>query len=100
MNDSIFSMPEPVTNTPSGPPLPTGASLPAPNPAIGTLNVNPNGIQIPVGAINRPFILEYKNSLEDPEWIPLSTNEPSGTGTSVMDTPVPGPSRFYRIRIQ
>jgi uncharacterized repeat protein (TIGR01451 family) len=45
-----------------------------------------------------PYTILYKNSLDDPEWLPLTTVTGDGT---VMSIPLPGPGsmRFYLVRI-
>ena len=45
------------------------------------------------------YLLEYKNSLEDPVWTPLSPPVTAPGGVTVLqDTNAPPASRYYRLR--
>jgi len=46
------------------------------------------------------YILEFKNSLSDPVWTPLRTNDGNGSLQTVILSPQPGaPQRFYHLRL-
>jgi hypothetical protein len=64
---------------------------------IAGLNPGTNGITLPTqGGVQ--YALEFKDSLDEPVWQPLSDIQ--GDGTVMMFTdPNPSPtSRFYRLR--
>lgn len=69
------------------------------SPEIATLTVQGVG-SVTVMAQTEPgrtYVLEYKNNLEDPAWLPLSTNRASDTVTSFIHVD-PGVSQcFYRV---
>jgi hypothetical protein len=44
------------------------------------------------------YEVEYKDSLDDPQWQPLATIEGDGTLTSISDVDLTTPIRFYRVR--
>ena len=44
------------------------------------------------------YTLEYKNSLSDPEWIPVASATANGSVSTLSDPESAGPTRFYRIR--
>jgi hypothetical protein len=46
------------------------------------------------------YVLEYKNSMSDANWIPIQTNSGTGGMMNLTNTGTVGPSRFYRIRLQ
>ena len=46
------------------------------------------------------YILEYKTSLNDANWIPVQTNSGSGAQIGLTNIGVTGPSRIYHIRVQ
>jgi hypothetical protein len=46
------------------------------------------------------YVLEYKNSMSDPNWIPVQTNGGNGAMINLTNTGATGPSRFYHIRVQ
>jgi len=46
------------------------------------------------------YVLEWKNTLTDPIWTPMSTNSGTGGVITLTNTTVSGPSRFYHIRVQ
>jgi len=50
--------------------------------------------------IGQTYALEYKNSLADPVWNPLSTVAGTGQTVTIMDAVVPSDTRFFRVRIQ
>jgi hypothetical protein len=44
------------------------------------------------------YVLEYKNSLDDPAWTPLAPATATTSGVMVLqDTNIPTASRFYRV---
>ena len=45
-------------------------------------------------------VLEWKNSLTDPVWIPFGTNSGTGGLITLTNTTGSGLTRFYRIRVQ
>jgi uncharacterized protein YdaL len=47
-----------------------------------------------------PYHIEYKPSLNDPEWLPLTTINGNGSIMQVTDSGPSGPARFYRIRAE
>lgn len=70
-------------------------------PHLGTVAFDASGALIPVlgAGSSRNLILEFKNSLSDPEWTVLGTN--SGRATILFDPGVPSQrSRFYRLRLE
>lgn len=44
------------------------------------------------------YIVEFKNSLNDPSWQPLQTVNGDGTIHTIQDSILPVPQRFYRVR--
>ena len=46
------------------------------------------------------YVLQYKNSISDANWIPIQTNSGTGGMMNLTNTGTVGPSRFYRIRLQ
>jgi alpha-tubulin suppressor-like RCC1 family protein len=46
------------------------------------------------------YILEYKTSLSDTNWIPLLTNVGTGSPFTHTEPDVSHPSRFYRVRVR
>jgi len=46
------------------------------------------------------YVLEYKNSMSDANWIPIQTNSGTGGMMNLTNTGTVGPSRFYRIHLQ
>ena len=75
--------------------------LPVPAPSIVISLAGPG---ISVSFTSQPgsnYVLEYKNSLEDPAWTPLSPPVPATGGAMVLqDTNAPSGSRYYRLRQQ
>ena len=61
-----------------------------------------SGISIPVPSVaGLNYLLEYKNTLEDPDWTAV-TSWAAGTGGILVlqDTNTPSAPRFYRVRCQ
>jgi hypothetical protein len=73
--------------------------LPAPAPSIV---ISLAGAGVSVSFTSQPgsnYVLEYKNSLADPAWTPLSPPTPATGGAMVLqDTNAPATSRYYRLR--
>lgn len=46
------------------------------------------------------YVLEYKNSVSDANWIAVHTNGGSGGEISLTNVGTVGPSRIYRVRVQ
>ena len=69
-------------------------------PAIRSLTFTESGVLISLpSVIGFNYELDYKDSLNDPDWLPASSPLP-GTGDviSLEDATLPSASRFYRIR--
>jgi hypothetical protein len=69
------------------------------SPLITGINVTRSNVV--VSSTSSPaghYTLQYKNSLTDTQWLPLTAPQP-GTGStlSLIDTNAPGPRRFYRV---
>jgi Immunoglobulin domain len=60
----------------------------------------PGGISIPVPSLSGlSYLLEYKNTLEDPDWTAVTSWAPGTGGILVFqDTNAPSAPRFYRVR--
>ncbi len=73
--------------------------LPAPSPSIA---IKLSGPGVSVSFTSEPgsnYVLEYKNSLDDSTWTPLSPPLPATGGAMVLqDTNVLAGSRYYRLR--
>jgi hypothetical protein len=68
---------------------------------FGAVTVAGDAVNITVAGApaGRRLVLEYKNSLGDPEWKPLGTND--GGALRMVDPSAPGDrSRFYRVRLE
>jgi hypothetical protein len=46
------------------------------------------------------YVVQYKEMLADPAWLELSRHDGTGAPLSVTDAAPPGPSRFYRVKIE
>jgi len=46
------------------------------------------------------YAVQYKNRLDDPEWIELSRQPGTGGAILITDPAPPASSRFYRIRVE
>ena len=68
---------------------------------LGVVTLSAEGVSVPVsGAAARyTLILEYKESLADRDWIPVSTNT-SGAATLLDPTRPTVRARFYRVRAE
>ena len=69
-------------------------------PGIGGITVGPTNVTLSVSSIaGVTYTLQYKNSLKDPAWTPVTPAVP-GTGGWIMlqDAAPQPPSRYYRIR--
>lgn len=73
-----------------------------PPPAISDPSVGENGIRLNVGVLppGVAYTIEYKNGLNDPEWLPVPPTEqwPSTTPSFVDDILMP--ERYYRIKFE
>jgi len=73
-------------------------------PASPTIsNFKMNGSTVTVSAPSQTgynYILEYKNSLSDPTWVPVQTNSGTGATVNLMNSGTTGSSRFYHVRVQ
>jgi alkyl sulfatase BDS1-like metallo-beta-lactamase superfamily hydrolase len=60
------------------------------------------GVSVPVPSVaGLSYLLEYKNTLEDPDWTAVTSWAPGTGGILVLqDTNVPSAPRFYRVRCQ
>lgn len=70
------------------------------SPRISAVSANGGKVTITLNSLaGHQYQLEYKNSLSDSQWLPLSASQP-GTGDviSLIDTSPPAVSRFYRVR--
>jgi hypothetical protein len=45
-----------------------------------------------------PYVIEYKKSLADPDWVPISTNLGSGDWLTNRMPATNQPTGFYRVR--
>jgi uncharacterized repeat protein (TIGR01451 family) len=68
--------------------------------SLSRLNVTPTNVSLSLSSVaGQDYLLEYKNSLFDPQWTPLPPPQ-TGTGGPLIlqDTnALPFPSRFYRV---
>jgi hypothetical protein len=72
-----------------------------PPPAIGGIGFSDGTASLTFSSVSGvTYVLEYKDSLEAPQWLPLTT----ATGTSgvltLSDPTATGPARFYRLRAE
>ena len=72
------------------------------SPSITGSTNTPTGFSAVVSTISGlNYLLEYKNTLQDPAWSPAGTWQTATGGTlSLQDTNPPTASRFYRVRSQ
>jgi hypothetical protein len=75
--------------------------LPAPSPSIA-INLAGPGVSVSfTSQLGSSYLLEYKDSLADPAWTPLSSPVAATGGVMVLqDTNAPAGSRYYRLRQQ
>lgn len=95
--DEKLSGPETLAGlTPAAVATSAGAS------AISSVSVVSNVIAFVYPEVaNTTYVLEYKSSLADEEWLALQTNTPASNGPVLYeDASTNGPSRFYRIRVK
>jgi len=83
-----------VTGTPSSTATPSALTLSQPFVEGGNIDLS-----FPTLG-SGTYILEYKNSLADPNWIPLATNAGTGNFVTNRQSISDHPSRFYRVRRQ
>jgi uncharacterized repeat protein (TIGR01451 family) len=72
-----------------------------PPPGMGiTIGLAGSAISISfTSQLGSSYLLEYKDSLQDPAWTPLSSAVPALGGAMVLqDTNAPAASRYYRLR--
>jgi hypothetical protein len=62
-----------------------------------TLTATGFSVSVPTQT-GRVYALEYKDSLEDAEWIPLPLVGGSGHERTLPDPTAEGTQRFYRVR--
>ena len=68
---------------------------------LGVIKLTDRGAEISVAGtqVGQNIVLEFKNTLDDPAWMPLSTNK--GPVTILVDPMLsPGRSRLYRVRVE
>ncbi len=46
------------------------------------------------------YFIEYKDALTDPAWLPLTNRLGTGGLLTIFQSPLPGRSRFYRVRVE
>jgi hypothetical protein len=46
------------------------------------------------------YSVQYKTNLTDPIWLDLSRQLGTGAPADVNDSTPPGPSRFYRVKVE
>jgi len=71
----------------------------ATNPEIDGITVSRTNVTVSINSsAGYQYMLQYKDSLTDPQWLPLTAPAP-GTGGSLIlvDTNAPGVGRFYRV---
>jgi hypothetical protein len=68
-------------------------------PAITQISPSASGATVALSTLSGiSYQLEYKNSLSDPTWTPVSPWVPGTGGALVLqDTNAPSPTRFYRV---
>lgn len=73
----------------------------APNlPLFGPF-VSRNGFELSIPTVtNHLFYLEFKNSLDEPQWQPISAIAGDGSWKSFTDPAPPASQRFYRVRVE
>jgi hypothetical protein len=92
-----------VTNAPSGPGpfvLRSEKDI-ASEIRLGTVKLTDGGTEIPIAGTGagQSVVLEFKDGLADPNWMPLSTNK--GPVTVLIDPTLPPVrGRFYRVRVE
>ena len=71
-------------------------------PAVSAPIIAGASISVPVSSVTGlSYLLEYKNSLEDPAWTPASAWQPGTGGVLLLqDTNSLGGMRFYRVQTQ
>jgi len=50
-------------------------------------------------ATNLDYVVEYKDTLNDPAWVTLRTVNGDGGTLTISDSTTNSPCRFYRIRV-
>ena len=73
------------------------APPPSMSTAAWTANTMSFGFPTVDGAI---YVVEYKTNLADSVWLELSRQAGTGSPILVNDPNPPGPSRFYRVRVE
>ena len=70
-------------------------------PCIGSLALNSETFMLTVPTeIGPTYILEYKNSLDDPSWNVLTTVSGTGLPIPVTDNGLTNTARFYRVHVR
>jgi hypothetical protein len=76
-----------------------GDSPPIIQASLNHPSVTAKGFSVSVPTQNgRVYSLEYKDSLQDPEWIPLPLVTGTGRERTLTDPTAKGAQRFYRVR--
>ena len=76
----------------------TYVPLVAASPVLGLTGGDPSGLSFATQA-GFNYILEYKNTLTDSAWLPL-TNAPGTGGVLTVDAGAAGSQRYYRLRVE
>jgi hypothetical protein len=90
-----------ITNTDGGV-LSTVAMLTlAASPIINSLSFNSSTFMLTVPTeVGPTYVVEYKNSLDDPGWSVLATIAGTGLPVPLTDNGLTNASRFYRVRVR
>jgi len=68
---------------------------------VDVMLVGGTNISFSFASVTGPtYVVEFKNSLNDAGWTTLRTESGNGSSFNIIDNVTPGPSRFYRIRVE
>lgn len=76
-------------------------ALYAPNPGLKAPVWNGGNLELQLNTVpGARYVVEYKEHLDDPDWIELFRQEATGSSLEISDPGPHGASRFYRARVE
>jgi hypothetical protein len=74
--------------------------LPLTNAGVASITQNSAGVEVGIlSSAGVTYLLEFKESLSDPDWLPIAPTRAGTAGPISLLDPSPGPHRrFYRVR--
>jgi T5SS/PEP-CTERM-associated repeat protein len=70
-------------------------------PTLGDVSAGGDSFQFSFAGVNGlHYLVEYKDTLNDPSWLVLTNRTGTGAPITVIESPRPGASRFYRVRVE